>query len=237
LGLENVSVTIVGPEYPINVGYIARLVKNFGVRKLYLVEPKFDRRVASIYAAHGADVIEEAEEVDLDGLRHKHDLLIATTAIPATRRSNVNRLSVSPEEVKRYVSSSKSVSLVLGRDTTGLKNEEIAICDLVTTIQTGTKYRTLNVSHSAAILLYILSKTARSRRFVPTPGERDAFVDCAYDLAIVSGLQKFRAERLKKLATRMTIRSQLDEKELGLLLSLMRKAIVTIESTQARSKT
>lgn len=225
---EKVSVTLVGPEYPINVGYTARLAKNFGIRKLYLVEPKFDRRVASVYAAHGADIIEEAEEVDLGQLRKRHELLVATTAITATKRTNINRLSVSPEEVAQYVSSSRSVSLVLGRDTTGLKNEEIEKCDIVTTINTGTNYRTLNVSHSAAILLYILSRTKLAKKRVPKLGERDAFAAYAYELALASGLQKYRAERLKKLARRMTIRSQLDGKELGLLVSLMRKAVMTI---------
>jgi tRNA/rRNA methyltransferase len=228
LRFEKVSVTLVGPEYPINVGYTARLAKNFGIRKLYLVEPKFDRRVASVYAAHGADIIEEAEEVDLGQLRKRHELLVATTAISATKRTNVNRLSVSPEEVAQYVSSSRSVSLVLGRDTTGLKNEEIEKCDIVTTINTGTNYRTLNVSHSAAILLYILSRTTSVKKRVPKLGERDAFAAYAYELALASGLQKYRAERLKKLARRMTIRSQLDGKELGLLVSLMRKAVMTI---------
>jgi TrmH family RNA methyltransferase len=228
LRFEKVSVTLVGPEYPINVGYAARLAKNFGISKLYLVEPKFDRRIASVYAAHGADIVEEAEEIDLDELRRRHELLVATTAITATKRTNANRLSVSPEEVMQYASSSKSTSLVLGRDTTGLKNEEIAKCDIVTTIRTGTNYRTLNVSHSMAILLYVLSRTGTVKSHVPKLKERDAFASYAYELALASGLQRYRAERLKKLARRMTIRSQLDGKELGLLVSLMRKAVMTI---------
>ena len=222
------SVTLVGPEYPINVGYTARLAKNFGISKLYLIEPKFDRRIASVYAAHGADIIEKAEEIDLDELRRRHDLLVATTAITATKRTNVNRLSVTPEEVTQYVASSKSASLVLGRDTTGLKNEEIAKCDMVTTIHTGTNYRTLNVSHSLAILIYVLSRATSAKKRVPELRERDAFAVYAYELAVASGLQKYRAERLKKLASRMTIRSQLDGKELGLLVSLMRKAVMAI---------
>ena len=233
---DNLSLTLVGPEYPINVGYTARLAKNFGIRKLYLVEPKFDRRVASVYAAHGADMVEKAEELDFDQLRSRHDLLVATTAITATKRSNLNRLSVKPEEVSRYMLSSKSASLVLGRDTTGLRNEEIAECDIVTTVQTGTKYRTMNVSHSAAILLYVLSR-AEAKTALPKLMERDAFARYAYNLALASGLQKYRADRLKKLARRVAIRSQLDGKELGLFVSLMRKATVTIESSQTRSNT
>jgi TrmH family RNA methyltransferase len=229
LRLEKVTVTLVGSEFPINVGYTARLIKNFGVRKLYLVEPNFDRRVASVYAAHGSDVLEDAEEIDFDGLRKRHDLLIGTTAVTAIRRANVDRLSVTPEEVAGYVSSSKSASLVFGRDTTGLRNDELARCDMVTSIGTGTGYKTLNVSHSIGILLYVLSNL----------GERDMFATYAYELAVAAGMQAHRAERLRKLAKRMTLRSQLDGKELGLLVSLLRKAADAIpgETDQTRSKT
>ncbi len=237
--LEKVTVTLVGSEFPINVGYAARLVKNFGARKLYLIEPNFDRRVASVYAAHGADVLQDAEEIDFDLLRRRHDLLVGTTAVTAIRRANVDRLSLSPEEVAGYVSSSRSASLVFGRDTTGLRNDELARCDLVTSIGTGTGYRTLNLSHSMGILLYVLSKSGIERRRLPSLGERDAFAAYAYELAVASGMQRHRAERLRKLAKRMTLRSQLDGKELGLLVSLMRKATGAIsgEADQMRSKT
>ncbi len=206
--LEKLTVTLVGSEFPINVGYAARLVKNFGVRKLYLIEPNFDRRVASVYAAHGADVLENAEEIDFDALRERHDLLVGTTAVTAVRRANVNRLSVPPEEMAGYVSSSKSASLVFGRDTTGLRNDELARCDLVTSIGTGTSYKTLNVSHSMGILLYVLSKSGVERRALPSLGERDLLASYAYELAVVAGLPKYRAERLRKLAGRMTLRSR-----------------------------
>ncbi len=236
---EKVTVTLVGSEFPINAGYTARLIKNFGVRKLYLVEPNFDRRVASVYAAHGSDVLEDAEEIDFDGLRKRHDLLIGTTAVTAIRRANVDRLTVTPEEVAGYVSSSKSASLVFGRDTTGLRNDELARCDMVTSIGTGTGYKTLNVSHSIGILLYVLSKSGLQSRKLPNLGERDMFATYAYQLAIAAGMQAHRAERLRKLARRMTLRSQLDGKELGLLVSLLRKAADAIPGAtdQTRSKT
>ena len=237
--LENVTVTMVGPEFPINVGYAARLIKNFGLRKLYLIEPNFDRRVASVYAAHGADVVEEAEEIDFESLRDSHDLLVGTTAITASRRSNVDRLTVSPEEAAGYISSSKSASLVFGRDTTGLRNDELARCDVVTSIGTGTRYRTLNVSHSMGIMFYVLSRLGTKGRRLPDLGERDAFAAYAYQLAVATKMEKERAERLRKLAKRVALRSQLDHKEMGLLVSLMRRASDAImgDSSQTRSKT
>lgn len=226
---DQVTITLVGAEYPINVGYTARLAKNFGVKQLYLVEPNFDRRVAMVYAAHGSQMVEEAREVTLDELRKKHDVLVATTAISATRRANVNRLSVDPEALAQQMSSSSSVSLVFGRDTTGLRNSELDLCDLVTTIRTGTDYRTMNVSHSAAVLLYVLSKSSGSRAKAPNLLERDAFARYAYELAIASGLQRHRADLLRKLSKRMAMKSGLDKNEIGLLVSLMRKALMSIE--------
>lgn len=216
--------TLVGPEYPINVGYTARLIKNFGVSKLYLVGPRFDRRVASVYAAHGADIVEEAETIDFTELRRRHDLLIATTAIVATRKANVSRLSLSPEEAVEYASSSSSTSLVFGRDTTGLTNDEIARCDIVTTVTTGTRYRTLNLSHSVAVLLYIFTRTGAGMPTVPDFRLREEFANSVYELAIVSGFHVPRAERLFKLAKRISVRTHVDSSELGMLLSLLRSA-------------
>jgi hypothetical protein len=71
----------------------------------------------------------------------------------------------------------------------------------------------------------------------PLRPKRDMFATYAYELAVASGLQDHRAERLRKLAKRMSLRSQLDNKELGLLVSLLRKAAFTIarERDQTRS--
>jgi tRNA/rRNA methyltransferase len=223
------SVTVVGAEYPVNLGYTARLMKNFGVRKLYLVDPKVDLRVASVYASHGSDVLEGAETVTLGTVRERHDLLLATTAIRARRGANVARTSVKPEEGVRRALSAESVSIIFGRDTTGLTNKEISVCDLVTTIDTGTEYKTLNVSHSVAIMLYLASEIGRNGSGVE-PGRgaskerREAFSKYARGLAVASGMQTHRVDRVAKVAERVAAKSEVNSKELGLLVSLMRRA-------------
>ena len=55
---RGVSVTLVEPRGPVNVGHVARLVRNFGVEKLYLVDPKVDLSVAAVYASHAAEVLD-----------------------------------------------------------------------------------------------------------------------------------------------------------------------------------
>src|SRR5207247_7791344 len=160
---RNLSSTLVEPEDPVNVGYVTRLAKNFGVRRVYFVNPKVDLSAASIYAAHGADVLDRAKTVEFREIRRIHDLLVATTAIRARRRGNLVRRVMRPERAAAYLRSAKSSSLVLGREATGLRNDEIRFCDVVTSVDTGTEYPTMNVSHSLAILLYLASRRDPTR--------------------------------------------------------------------------
>jgi tRNA/rRNA methyltransferase len=233
------SVTVVGAEYPINLGYAARLMKNFGLRRLYLVDPKCDMRVASVYASHGSDILSNAEVVTLKRVRKSHDLVLATTAIRARRGANVGRTAVKPEEAVARIIAAESTSMVFGRDTTGLTNEELALCDLVTTVDTGTDYRTLNVSHSIAILLYLTSRAWAGGGAQPTLAalrasreRREAFSRYASQLATASGMQGHRAERMVQVARRVALKSDVSSNELGLLVSLMRKAELAIKKAE-----
>ena len=221
---QRLSLTLVGPEYPVNVGYTARLMKNFGVPKLFLVEPRIDLRIASVYASHGHDLIESAEIVGFEEVRKRHELLVATTAVRAKRKGNITRTTVRPEEVVNYVARSESVSLVFGRDTTGLRNDEIELCDIVTSLETGTQYRTLNLSHAAAILLYLISRAKMHRRTLQSFPARKMLASYAYQLAVESGLQEHRAKKLEEIMKRIALKSELNEREITAFLSLLRKA-------------
>jgi TrmH family RNA methyltransferase len=237
---DRLTITVVGAEYPVNLGYTARLMKNFGVRKLYLVDPKCDMRAASVYASHGSDVLEDAEVVTLAKVRKAHDFLLGTTAIKARRGANVNRTVVRPEDAVARIEASKSASIVFGRDTTGLTNEELSLCDLVTMVDTRTEYKTLNVSHSVAILLYLTSRARTGEEFrhasaAPRASRerREAFSRYAYQLAIASGMQKHKSERVVQVARRVALKSDVSPNELGLLVSLMRKAELALKKVDS----
>ena len=224
---SNFSVTLVEPEYPINLGYIARLMKNFGVAKLYLVKPKVDLSVASIYASHGVDILDSAEKTNLSDVRKRHELLVATTAIRARKKANVVRRSMRPEDAASFIRGAESSSLVLGRDSTGLMNEEIKKCDILTTIDTGTSYTTLNVSHAAAIMLYLVARDKPSARTVRRRS-RDLFAEQLYELAIAAKFQKHKRAGLSEAVKRIATTSQVSEKELFLMTGILRKAFQTI---------
>lgn len=232
---KSFSVTVVEPQYPINLGHVARLLKNFGIAKLYLVRPKVDMSVALIYASHAADILENAERVTMPQLRKRNDLLIATTAIGARKRSNVIRQSVKPEQVAGFVQSAESASLVLGRDTTGLTNDEIRTCDITVVVETGSRYRTLNISHAAAIMLYVISRGEGSGFLGPSRKARELFAQSLSDLATSSRMPLHKLRNMSEIGKRIAVESRLTERQLLMLSGIFRRAVRTIEGAQGRT--
>src|SRR5918912_1635728 len=158
----NVTVALVEPQYETNVGYIARIMKNFGYNQLYLINPCFNREKAAIFATHGKDILASSKICSLEDLREKFDVLVGTTAHPAYSRLNILRNSIDAtrlSEIIKSVGTEKDFCIILGRESSGLNNRECETCDLVVTIDTKTDYKTMNISHALAILLYEISKS------------------------------------------------------------------------------
>ena len=188
--------------------------------------------VANIYASHASDVLENAELVTLKQLRKKNELLIATTAIGARKRSNVIRRSVGLEQAARCARAAKSASLVMGRDTTGLTNDEIRACDLTIVVDTGSRYRTLNVSHAAAIILYAFSRRERGVYKGASRKARELFAEGLSELAVASRLQPHKLRNVPETAKRIAAESRLNDRQLLLMSGIFRRAVGTIEGNQ-----
>ena len=235
---RGVSVTLVEPRGPVNVGHVARLVQNFGVEKLYLVEPKVDLSVAAVYASHASDVLDRAVVTTFEKVRRENELLVATTAVRASKKSNFIRRAAGPDRIHDILSSSRSSSLVFGRDTTGLTNQEIRACDVTVTIETNPAYRALNIGHAAAIVLYAASRGSRRNRVGHGRKAREIFARSFYDLAEASRLPKHKTENLYEVGKRIIATSGMTDAQLNLFSGVFRKAVVRIKETQERgSKT
>lgn len=154
-GLTNIHCILVRPKTSGNLGAIARVMKNFGFSKLILVDPKCktDTMEARKRAKHAQDVLKGANSVTLRALKN-YDTLVGTTA-KVSSDYNIPRLPLLPKQAAPLISGSKGkIGLVFGPEGDGLTNEEIQLCDFTITIPTNPKYKTLNVSHSIALILY-----------------------------------------------------------------------------------
>lgn len=233
-----VSVTLVEPRGPVNVGHVARLVRNFGVEKLYLVDPKVDLSVAAVYASHASDVLDSAIVTTFDRVRRDHQLLVATTAVRASKKSNVIRRTVGADRLHGLLSGSRTSSLVFGRDTTGLTNAEIEACDVTTTIDTMPQYRALNLGHAAAIVLYLASRGRKGRSAVQGRVAREVFARSLFELAEESRMPKHKVRNLFEAAKRVAAASDMTDAQLNMLSGVFRKGVAALKDSHERgSKT
>jgi len=235
-----VAVALIEPQYSVNVGHIARLMKNFGYKTLYFVSPHFDNTEAAKYSTHGNDVLLSAKTVTLSQLRKEFDMLIATTAIQATSRLNILRESISAEQLAKIIhdSSTKNFCILLGRESSGLNNEELKLCNLVATIDTKTNYKTMNVSHALAILLYEISKLhsselpgKKNKKRVDFASQKDVDLLLQYvgKLADAGNYDPHKKPLLEAAAKKTFAKSVPTTKDIMLLISLVRKSLLTIE--------
>ncbi|RLE52096.1 MAG: RNA methyltransferase [Candidatus Methanomethylicota archaeon] len=153
-----VYVILVEPECAGNVGFIARVMMNFGFKNLVIVNPKVELDGdARIFASHAVEVLENAVVVDsFDEAISLVDFAVGTTS-RIGGDYNVLRVPITPKMlVERIFDFKGRVGLVFGRESIGLTNEELASCDLIVTIPASEAYPVLNVSHAVAIILYEL---------------------------------------------------------------------------------
>ncbi len=241
-----VAVALIEPQYPVNVGHIARLMKNFDHKSLYFVSPHFDNAEAAKYSTHGNDILLSAKTVTLNWLRKEFDMLIGTTAIQGTSRLNILRESISAEQLARIMhdSSTRNFCILLGRESSGLNNEELELCNLVITIDTKTSYKTMNVSHALAILLYEISKLSsaselpikKSKKKVDLASQKDIDLLLHYvgKLADAGNYDLHKKPLLEEAAKKMLAKSVPTTKDVMLLISLLRKSLLTIERLQQK---
>jgi len=224
-----VRVVLVEPESAGNIGAVARSMKNFNLSDLCIVNPKTPLTLeARAFAMHGYDVLKRAKKVKTlkQGLRNL-DIVIGTSAIAATSKSNLARVPVTPVELAQRVGAFKgNVGILFGRESSGLSNQEVEACDFLVTIPASRKYNVLNIASAASIIFYELFRTGTTRRgpILASKAVKMRLLMEFSRLANLSGVQRHK-RRLVQRSFRNTIsRSFMTQREASLLLGVFRRA-------------
>ncbi|MFP3278864.1 MAG: TrmJ/YjtD family RNA methyltransferase [Candidatus Micrarchaeota archaeon] len=149
------KLVIVSPKYQMNVGYIARIAKNFGIEKLHIVKPRANivGKKAIMFSKHAHNLLENAAIYnDLASAINGCDVVIGTTGLIKKANPRLRKVYYVDELAERFKNS--KICLVIGRDDIGLKSEELEMCDAIAYIPTNKEYPVLNISAAVAILLY-----------------------------------------------------------------------------------
>lgn len=157
---NNIYVVFVECETPGNIGFLARTMANFGLKKLVLINPPELKDEAFYQAMHGKYIVENAMIYDsLENFykANKIDFKIASTGV-AGGSYNLSRIPIKPEELGKKINPNYNTAILFGREGNGLTNKEIESCDLTVSIPTSPEYPIMNISHAAAIILYEIFK-------------------------------------------------------------------------------
>ncbi|MCP8322635.1 MAG: hypothetical protein L6N96_00445 [Candidatus Methylarchaceae archaeon HK02M2] len=228
--MKRISVALVEPTYEVNAGQVARVMKNFGVDELIFINPKLDLSHARKFASHGVDVLYRTKNMDFEELIRSFDVIVGTTAITCSKSSNILRKALTPKGLAENLESIiGKVCLLLGRESTGLKNEELRLCDLVVSIRTGTDYKTLNISHSLAILLYELSKNEISvPEDIASKKDKERAISYSIELAKMCGFTKHKIPLLEEAMRRLFGKGKPTPREVYLIMGLLREAKIAL---------
>jgi tRNA/rRNA methyltransferase len=145
------------PQLAENIGAVARVMANFGLEDLRLVNPRDgwpqERAWASASGAdwplNNARVFERLEDAvgDLQAL-------YATTARPRETRLPILTPREAAAELHDAAGQGLKTGLLFGGERAGLETADIALCQAIITIPIDSRFRSLNLAQAVALNAY-----------------------------------------------------------------------------------
>ena len=174
--VAQLRIVLVEPAGPLNIGSIARVMKNFGLSQLVLVNPQCDPHSAEArqMAVHAYDIIEAAQTV----ATLPEALVGCQRAIATTARSRDLQTPLeSPEAALPWLLDVPS-ALIFGPEDRGLNNTEMLQAQRFIKIETNPLYESLNLAQAVAVCCYELSRVGqRPQATLPSTDQATATLD------------------------------------------------------------
>jgi len=154
---SNLAIVLVRPKYPGNIGASARIAYNMGIERLIIVSDTLPERetmaqMATHKAAHLIDNLEL--HPTLEKAIAPFSIIVGTTA----RRGRQRIIEKSPREMVETILPQlpcNGVALLFGPEDSGLTNEDLKHCQLLSAIPTS-DFSSLNLAQAVAIHCYEL---------------------------------------------------------------------------------
>lgn len=164
-------IILVEPQLPQNIGSIARAMLNFGVNQLRLVRPLADpvSKEARALAAGADQVLEDAKRFQTteDAIADLH-AVYATTA----RARDMVGLRMAPRQAAEVMAlhqrEGKATGLLFGPESSGLTNEDVALCTGTISVPLNPHFSSLNLAQAVLLMVYEFYQ-AEHRDSLPVP--------------------------------------------------------------------
>jgi tRNA/rRNA methyltransferase len=234
MSLHNCRVVLIRTKIAANIGAVARVMRNMGLRQLVLVSPEAspDDREARRLSTHGENILQRAQIVPDLGDAVADCIWVAATS---ARTGNLIRSAHGfPDEIIPHLATALDagpVAIVFGPEPGGLTDEEIARCHYLIRIPTDPQYAALNLAQAAAICLYELRRHWLKRNgpskapepVAPFAEQERMFVQLRAALSEIHYLYGPNADSIMHALRHMLGRSGLTSMEVNLLFGLARQ--------------
>ncbi len=173
---ENISIVLVKPQIPENIGSAARAMNNMGIENLILVEPKNPdtERIMKSATIHSSGIIEKMEIYDNLGAAVGGFQFIAGT----TARLGSSRPAIcTPEKLAESlvsVTEKNKAAIMFGPEDRGLSNEHLSYCHTITSIPTS-NMASLNLAQAVLVVCYEIFMAGNSGPRVHMPRLASSF--------------------------------------------------------------
>jgi tRNA/rRNA methyltransferase len=231
----NLTVVLVSPRNPLNIGAAARAMSNFGVLELRLVNPYevAFREARSAVRAH--KVLEGAREFPSVGEAIADcALAVGTTAKgPRALEHPMRRLEYGGRLIAKKAQNTK-VALLFGSEKFGLSNEDMSFCHWLMRIPTREEHGSMNLGQAVAVCLYEIIRNPAAAKATPEPkkaarmGDLDRITELLENVLDRSGYVHARVEgstrlKIRRLIRRMELNAHDSEVWLGMLRQVLWK--------------
>ncbi|WP_281183909.1 RNA methyltransferase [Trichlorobacter lovleyi] len=224
--LTGLSVILVEPQFPGNIGMVCRAMKNMGLSRLRLVAGCDHLHPEAFkFAVSAKDLLEQAELFDslADALAD------ISVSVATTRRSGKYRqeLLSPPQAAQALLQAPGSAALVFGREDHGLSTADLSLCTLQATIPSSSEYGSLNLAQATLIFCYELfgaatAETGSLRRTPAPSGELEPlFTHMEQTLLRIGHLNPQNPGHIMRSLRRIFFRSGLDSREVAILRGML----------------
>jgi tRNA/rRNA methyltransferase len=159
--LPEITFILVNPAREENIGAAARAIKTMGIFNLSLVAPLADhlgeKSKATAHASH--DILDNAKIfLSLSDAIKEIDLVIGSTAKKRSIAQTYHPVEDLPQIIEAKGDTIDQIGIVFGGEESGLNNDQLAQCDMLSTIPMFRKYPSLNLAQSVMVYATYLSK-------------------------------------------------------------------------------
>ena len=151
------AVVLVEPQLGENIGAAARVMANFGLSRLRLVNPRqeWPNPKARMMAA-GADRVLESAALfaSVEAAIADCHFVLATTARAHDQAKPVISPAQAALEMAPRIAGEENVAILFGRERNGLENEEVGLADAIVTFPINPAFASLNLAQAVALVAY-----------------------------------------------------------------------------------